>query len=112
MTGDLCQNSDGHFTEKKSERGQSSEPWRLALGILCLAPSLTQGTWHVWRRWRRATPAFLLTHLLVEAPPLGQASPLIMSSMCGRSQTVPAQSTRTETGNQNLIFRATPTLPR
>lgn len=90
--------------EGRKVRDQRSEPWKPALLILCSAPSLTQGTWHVWKRWRRTA----LAHLLIQHPaggaPQGQTLAPTMSSMSGRSQTAAAQNMRTETGNKTFAL--------
>ncbi len=88
--------------EPEGRKGQSSEPWRLALVILCSAPSLTRGTWHVWRRLRRAAPALRLIQPPVGVAPRAQTYPLTTSSMCGRSQTAAALNMKMETGNKSV----------
>lgn len=103
ITGCLSMSDLWLALQKEPEGRKVKEPWRLALVILYSAPSLTQGTWH---GWKRAVPALPLIQLPAEVPPQGQPLPLTTSSTCGRSQTALAQNMRMETGNKASAFVA------
>lgn len=92
--------------QQESEGRKLQEPWKSALVILCSAPSLTQGTWQEWKRWRTA-PSLLLILVQVAVVPQGRTLAQTTSSMCGHNLTVVAQSTRTATGISVCVNRNT-----
>lgn len=90
--------------QQETEGRKLQEPWKPALVVLCSAPSLTQGTWQEWKRWRTA-PFLLLILVPVAVAPQGQMLAQTTSSMCGHNLTVVAQSTRTATGISVCLSR-------